>query len=70
VTITKTCEGKESLSGLPGEVAFHFAPPLLKKRTIAGANHVSFQFEAAVVPSSVTQKPTLVVISWRQGNCR
>jgi hypothetical protein len=54
---------------LRGEVAFRFVlPRLLKKRTIAGVKGVAMQLAAVVARSSVTQKPTRFVISWRQHN--
>jgi hypothetical protein len=68
-TLATRRDGNESRNGLRGEVAFRFVlPRLLKKRTIAGVKGVAMQLAAVVARSSVTQKPTRFVISWRQHN--
>ncbi|MCP3394732.1 hypothetical protein NLM27_38930 [Bradyrhizobium sp. CCGB12] len=69
--ITDARDGKESQKGLRGKVAFPFVPNgLLKKRTIARASGVSLQLVSGAARISVTQKPTRLVISWRQRNSR
>jgi hypothetical protein len=67
--ITTAPDGKESENGLRGKVAFRPAPaPPLEKRTIARTKGVSLQFVSVAAHGSVTQKPTRLVISWRQRN--
>ncbi|SPP92404.1 protein of unknown function [Bradyrhizobium vignae] len=66
--ITGASDGKEPPRGLRGKVVL--SRPLLKKRTLARARSVLQQFVCDVTASSVTQKPTRLVISWRQRNPR
>jgi hypothetical protein len=68
--ITRTRDRKESPSGLRGKVAFRFPLLIARKITIAPVQGAWLQFVSAVARSSVTQKPTRFVISWRRGNSR